>query len=60
MKMDRAYIEPLYLLLCPFKEFCVLNVVISLSDWTPNVEIFGIQKSPVKPKLPPNISSPEI
>ena len=53
--MDREYIDPLYLLLLMFY---ALNVVISLSDWTPNGERFGIHKSPVNPKDPLNISPP--
>ena len=57
--MDRAYIEPLYLRLS-LCEVYTLNVVISLSDWTPNGKFFGIHKSPVNPKEPPNISLAQI
>ena len=58
MTMDRAYIEPLYLLVS-FLKFYVLNVVSSLFDWIPNGEFFGIDKSSVNLKDPPIISQPK-
>ena len=47
MNMDRAH-EGLL--------FYAFNVIISLTDWTPNGDIFGIQKLPVNLKEPPNVS----
>ena len=35
---------------------CIEYAVTSLSDWTPNGEFFGVCKSSVNPKDPPNIS----
>ena len=44
----------------PFLKCYVLYLVNSLSYWTPNGEFSGIQKLPVNPKDPPNISPPNI
>ena len=41
---------------CSLGNFCVLNFVISHSDWMPNGTFFGIHKSPVNPNDPLNIS----
>ena len=57
MTIDRSSIEPLYFLLS-FLKFYVLDIVTSLSDWTPNGKFFGVYKSSVNPKDPPNISPP--
>ena len=46
MNIDRAYIAPLYLLLSFSQVVRILNIVSSLSDWTPNGEFFSIHKSP--------------
>ena len=45
-----------FIYFCSLVKFCALNAVISLSDWTPNEELFGIYKSPVYRKYPPYIS----
>ena len=55
--MDRAYIISVFTY-CSFVKFNALNFVISLSDWTLNGKYFGMRKSPVRPKDPPNISPP--
>ena len=47
-----GHIWHLCIYLCPFLKFYILNVVNSLSHWTPNGEIFDIHKSSVSPKDP--------
>ena len=54
--MGRAHVY----LLCRFLKFHAVNVVISLSDLTPNSGISGVHKSPVNPEDPPNISNPKM
>ena len=54
--MDRAYIEPLYLLVS-FSEGLPIECCYGLvSDWIQNGESFSIHESPVNCKVPPNIS----
>ena len=42
----------------PFLKFNILNVVNSLSDETPNDELFGMHKSFIDPNEPPNVNPP--
>ena len=53
--MDRAYIEPLYLLLF-LREALHIEFATSLSNRAPNGLFLGIHKSPTNPKDRPNIS----
>ena len=55
MNRDRAY-KHFVVTFCCILKYYALNVVSSISDWTPNAEFFGIHKSPFNPKVLPNIS----